>query len=110
MWSTAFGRDLSLSDQLFDLFATDKSRYLAQPSPIILTSAGASLSHVLNENVSFHYSFAGFDAVTVANNHFNDFGSEGANFTVDVLQKEGIKYFGITYGEYDSSQVWSGNL
>ncbi|XP_078375862.1 capsule biosynthesis protein CapA-like [Oculina patagonica] len=49
-------------------------------------------------------SFAGFDAVTVANNHFNDFGSKGANFTVEVLKKEGIKYFGISYGKYDSSQ------
>jgi len=57
-----------------------------------------------------HNSFAGFDAVTVANNHFNDFGSEGANFTIEVLTKAGIKYFGITYGEYDSSQVWYSNL
>ena len=50
-------------------------------------------------------SFAGFDAVTVANNHFNDFGSEGANFTVKVLKKTGMKYFGISYGRYDTSQV-----
>ncbi|KAL9967851.1 hypothetical protein ACROYT_G026149 [Oculina patagonica] len=49
-------------------------------------------------------SFAGFDAVTVANNHFNDFGSKGANFTVEILKKEGIKYFGISYGKYNSSQ------
>jgi len=49
-------------------------------------------------------SFAGFDAVTLANNHLNDFGSEGVNFTVDVLKKTGVKYFGVTYGKYDSSQ------
>lgn len=59
---------------------------------------------VLNSSLVNH-SFAGFDAVTVANNHFNDFGSAGANFTVEILKKEGIKYFGITYGKYDSSQV-----
>ena len=53
----------------------------------------------------FFFSFAGFDAVTVANNHFNDFGSEGANFTVETLKKAGIKYFGVSYGNYDSSQV-----
>ena len=52
----------------------------------------------------FH-SYAGFDAVTVANNHFNDFGTEGANFTVEILKKEGIRYFGVTYGRFDSSQV-----
>ncbi|XP_078378200.1 capsule biosynthesis protein CapA-like [Oculina patagonica] len=49
-------------------------------------------------------SFAGFDAVTVANNHLNDFGSEGANYTVEVLKKTGIQYFGVTYGKYDTSQ------
>ena len=35
----------------------------------------------------------------------NDFGSNGANFTAEVLKKAGIKYFGITYGKFDSSQV-----
>ncbi|XP_078377998.1 capsule biosynthesis protein CapA-like [Oculina patagonica] len=49
-------------------------------------------------------SFAGFDVVTVANNHFNDFGSEGANLSVEVLKTTGIRYFGISFGEYDSSQ------
>ena len=50
-------------------------------------------------------SFAGFDVVTLANNHLNDFGSEGVNFTVDVLKKTGVKYFGVSYGKYDASQV-----
>ncbi|XP_078372030.1 capsule biosynthesis protein CapA-like [Oculina patagonica] len=49
-------------------------------------------------------SFAGFDAVTLANNHMNDFGSKGVNFTVQVLQEVGIKYFGISYGIFNSSQ------
>ena len=49
--------------------------------------------------------FVGFDAVTLANNHLNDFGEKGANFTFEVLQKTGVKYIGVTYGEYDTSQV-----
>ena len=49
--------------------------------------------------------FAGFDAVTLANNHFNDFGANGAKFTIEVLRKTGIKYFGVSYGEYNTSQV-----
>ena len=49
--------------------------------------------------------FAGFDAVTLANNHLNDFGVKGANFTIEVLKKTGVKYFGVTYGKYDTSQV-----
>ena len=34
-----------------------------------------------------------------------DFGTEGANFTVEILRKEGIRFFGVTYGRFDSSQV-----
>ncbi|XP_022782665.1 uncharacterized protein LOC111323548 [Stylophora pistillata] len=48
--------------------------------------------------------FAGFDAVTIANNHLNDLGGVGANFTAKVLKKKGIKYFGLSFGKYDSSQ------
>ncbi|CAH3127204.1 unnamed protein product, partial [Pocillopora meandrina] len=48
--------------------------------------------------------FAGFDVVTIANNHLNDLGGVGANFTTEVLEKTGIKYFGISLGKYDSSQ------
>ena len=43
--------------------------------------------------------------VTLANNHFNDFGEKGANFTVEVLKKTGVQYFGVSYGKYDTSQV-----
>ena len=45
--------------------------------------------------------------MTVANNHLNDFGTEGANFTADVLKRTGIQYFGISFGKNDSSQVHS---
>ncbi|XP_022782666.1 uncharacterized protein LOC111323549 [Stylophora pistillata] len=48
--------------------------------------------------------FAGFDAVTIANNHLDDLGGVGANFTAEVLKKTGIKYFGISFGKYDSLQ------
>jgi len=35
----------------------------------------------------------------------NDFGSRGVQFAIDVLKKTGIKYFGVSYGKWDSSQV-----
>ena len=38
---------------------------------------------------------AGFDAVSIANNHINDFGSEGRDSTVSTLKKAGISYTGI---------------
>ena len=62
-------------------------------------------NHPLFHNHTPHVSFAGFDVVTLANNHLNDFGSKGANYTVQVLKKAGLKYFGVSYGKYSSSQV-----
>ena len=50
-------------------------------------------------------SFAGFDVVTLANNHLNDFASKGANFTVQVLKGVGITYFGVNYGTFNSPQA-----
>ena len=49
--------------------------------------------------------FAGFDVVTLANNHLNDFASKGVNFTLQVLKRVGIKYFGVNYGTFNSSQA-----
>ncbi|XP_015778095.1 PREDICTED: capsule biosynthesis protein CapA-like [Acropora digitifera] len=50
-------------------------------------------------------SFAGFDAVTLANNHLTDFSEEGVNFTVKTLNKAKIKHFGDSYGKWTSSQA-----
>jgi len=38
---------------------------------------------------------AGFDAVSIANNHINDFGSEGRDSTMSTLQRAGIAYSGL---------------
>ena len=38
---------------------------------------------------------AGFDAVSIANNHINDFGSEGRDSTISTLQKADIAYSGL---------------
>ena len=71
------------------------------------------MATIENHNFLLLPRFAGFDAVTLANNHFNDFGSEGATLTADVLKRIGVKYFGINFGKYDSPQVltnWMGNF
>lgn len=36
----------------------------------------------------------GFSAVTLANNHFRDYGDEGVNNTIQELKRNGIEYFG----------------
>ena len=50
--------------------------------------------------------YAGFDAVTLANNHINDFGDATVNLTVRTLDSHGIGHFGINYGNQPyASQV-----
>lgn len=39
--------------------------------------------------------YAGFDAVSIANNHINDFGNEGRDSTVSALKKAKIAYAGL---------------
>ena len=55
--------------------------------------------------LKFLPSYAGFDLVTLANNHMNDYGEDPVNFTVQSFKNVGIKAFGINYGPTDSPQV-----
>ncbi|CAH3117150.1 unnamed protein product, partial [Porites lobata] len=48
---------------------------------------------------------AGFDVMTIANNHLNDFGEFPVNYTVNTLRNAGIKAIGATYGPFNSHQV-----
>lgn len=88
---------------LTDLLVSNISSYRFRMS--ILNRLKPFMTAIDNHNFLLLPRFAGFDAVTLANNHLIDFGSEGATLTADVLKKTGVKYFGITYGKYDSPQV-----
>lgn len=44
-----------------------------------------------------HLTEAGFDVMSVANNHINDFGLKGSRNTVEVLEREGIRYAGLSF-------------
>ncbi|KXJ28289.1 uncharacterized protein LOC110254611 [Exaiptasia diaphana] len=48
--------------------------------------------------------FAGFDIVTLANNHLNDYKTRPINYTVDLLQEHGILSFGYSFGNLDNEQ------
>ena len=50
---------------------------------------------------------AGFDVMTLANNHLNDFGEAPVNYTINALKEVGIKAVGVTYGPVHSHQVIS---
>ena len=44
---------------------------------------------------------AGFDVMSVANNHVNDFGWEGRESTALILDSLGIAYAGFVYPSLD---------
>ncbi|XP_078372089.1 capsule biosynthesis protein CapA-like [Oculina patagonica] len=87
--------DIAVANLESPFVSEDVYPYQDKEKVVILDSSPKAVSAL---------SFAGFDAITLANNHMNDFGSKGANFTVQVLKEAGIKYFGVTYGKFNSSQ------
>ncbi|CAH3017436.1 unnamed protein product [Porites evermanni] len=87
--------DISVANLESPFVSKDMYRYKLKGKSVVLDASSDAASALR---------FAGFDVVTLANNHFNDFGTKGANFTVEVLKKTGVKYFGVSYGKYDTSQ------
>ena len=49
--------------------------------------------------------FAGFDVMSLSNNHLNDYGEKPLNFTKELLNSVGIQSFGYNYNQYDTPQV-----
>jgi len=49
--------------------------------------------------------FAGFDCVTLANNHFYDYGDEGVMDTIAALQKQDIDYVGGGVNSKEASRT-----
>lgn len=67
-------------------------------TPVVTSSAkpihkiGESLK--TDEEAISYLKESGVNAVTLANNHFNDYGLEGINDTIQALKKEGIDFVG----------------
>lgn len=79
---------------------TDKADYsiLNFEAPVVINDAkpiektGPNLKCTKNAVEAIKY--AGFDSVTLANNHFYDFGDVGVRDTIDTLKEYNIDYFG----------------
>ena len=52
-----------------------------------------------------HFKEAGFDVVSIANNHVGDFGTPGTENTVRLLQEEEIYYAGLTTYPYTTFTI-----
>lgn len=79
---------------------TDKADYsiLNFEAPVVINDAkpiektGPNLK--CSKNAVEAIKYAGFDSVTLANNHFYDFGDVGVKNTIDTLKENSIDYFG----------------
>ncbi len=50
-------------------------------------------------------SYSGFNGVTLANNHFLDYGEEGAQNTIKEIKNEGLDYVGGGHNLQESSEI-----
>lgn len=57
------------------------------------------------ERYVFHLKGAGFNLLSLANNHIMDFGEEGAKRTLKVLEKEGIYHAGLLIKPVENFEV-----
>lgn len=62
------------------------------PSYIPIIKQGPNLCCSINAAKAIKY--AGFDCVTLANNHFRDYGDDGCNKTLETLKVNNIEYVG----------------
>ena len=58
------------------------------------------------ENAIDALQYAGFDCVTLANNHFRDYGEEGALFTISKLLTHGVDYVGAGRNLNEAAQTF----
>ncbi|EDO39386.1 predicted protein [Nematostella vectensis] len=65
--------------------------------------SGVSLRSTLDSGLALR--FAGYDIISVANNHLNDFNEISANTTVKTLRSLGLIPMGYSYGRFDAPQV-----
>ena len=76
---------------------TDKnSRNPAKPADYPALKGSKGFGTVLKK--------AGFDVLTLANNHIMDYGEEGLNDTIEILRENSISYIGVGANEQEARQ------
>lgn len=77
-------------------------------APIVSEGIGEITKHGPNlktdESVIGSLKYAGISMVTLANNHINDYGSEGISNTVKILDKNNIRYVGVGKSREDAAE------
>ena len=80
-----------------------ESTILTDSTLIPISKCGPNLSQSTKTIEALKY--AGFNAVTLANNHFSDFGHEGAKQTLNALDNSGLDYVGGGSNLTDAAKV-----
>jgi len=90
-YSFVFGQILPLLSKVdFSIVNFECPVVAANIKPILKQGPNLSCSYKAVEALKW----AGFNCVTLANNHFNDYGGEGCVTTFETLQSAGIDYVG----------------
>jgi hypothetical protein len=66
------------------------------PGPVRDPDCSGCFRFGISESTITMLSSIGFDAFSIANNHSNDFGTEGIDLTIDTLIRSGIRFSGTT--------------
>ena len=91
-------KDYSFFDSVRNILSQSDYSIVNLECPIVehyikpITKCGPALFTSLNVVNALKY--AGFDCVTLANNHFRDFGDEGCMTTINELKKHNIDFVG----------------
>lgn len=78
--------------QRADLSIVNFESVIRHPNQNTITKLGSCLS--CNENAIDALRWAGFNVITLANNHSMDYGSNGLEITLDTAHKAGIRTVG----------------
>jgi len=90
-FETIFGEVKQKTDLAdYSIFNLESPVVVGEAKPI--AKCGPNLR--CDENGIEAIKWAGFDCATLANNHFRDYGDEGVENTINILNKYGIEYFG----------------
>lgn len=91
----------SVSQEIVEIFKSSSFSILNFESPILLKSESFHKilkqgPHLLNDRYSLEYvKSIGIDAITLANNHIKDYGSQGVIDTINISNEVGLEYVGV---------------
>lgn len=106
----AVGKGIALSDKIVRLFKASDLNIVNLESPVVSNTHEAiqkSGPNIYTSEISIEYlKKCGINLVTLANNHFYDYGKHGIKKTLDTLKANDINYVGGGLFEDEYSKIF----